>query len=219
MSRTDGATGTQDADLSRRCLAAMSLAHDVSGLGSTRVVRFGVAPPVWRLRCGAFGVSARRDRDEPDDGATGTQDADLSRRSGALAPPKTSERASASLGRPCAGSGAARLAGGSPGTQGRPVLSPARTSAAFLNTRSWANQSASARRPVWPTPPGDGQSRAARDGGRSPGLRAPVRFRSRSPGSPRCSCRAAHRIRRRPRRSPHRRSPPLARTGYPRGGA
>ena len=43
----------------------VSLAHDVSGLGSTRVVRFG--------------VSARRDRDEPDDVATGTQDADLSR--------------------------------------------------------------------------------------------------------------------------------------------
>ena len=52
-------------------LRRMSLAHDVSGLGSTRVVRFG--------------VSVGRDRDEPDDVATGTQDADVSECAGALA--------------------------------------------------------------------------------------------------------------------------------------
>ena len=51
--------------------APLSLAHDVSGLGSTRVVRFG--------------LSVGRDRDEPDDVATGTQDADVSECAGALA--------------------------------------------------------------------------------------------------------------------------------------
>ena len=49
----------------------LSLAHDVSGLGSTRVVRFG--------------LSVGRDRDEPDAVATGTQDADVSECAGALA--------------------------------------------------------------------------------------------------------------------------------------
>ena len=52
-------------------IPALSLAHDVSGLGSTRVVRFG--------------LSVGRDRDEPDDVATGTQDADVSECAGALA--------------------------------------------------------------------------------------------------------------------------------------
>ena len=42
----------------------LSLTHDLSGLGGTRVVRLGV--PVWRRL------------DEPDDMATGTQDGDVS---------------------------------------------------------------------------------------------------------------------------------------------
>ena len=49
----------------------LSLAHDVSGLGSTRVVRFG--------------FSVGRDRDEPDGIATGTQDADILGCAGTLA--------------------------------------------------------------------------------------------------------------------------------------
>lgn len=48
----------------------MSLADDVSGLGSTRVVRSG--------------VSMRRRHDDPDEMATGTQDGEVSRCAGAL---------------------------------------------------------------------------------------------------------------------------------------